>query len=164
MLVEMRVNRVSMVLVTIGCGLCLLAGLQMLGAFASNDPLERTVARAGCSFLGQWGIAAGLITYARHVFLDAQGLLKEGEPRKKKTRAKAKETTAEGAEEKSAEKDKKPTATKPAAAVAKGTTAADDDEEEDEDDLSNDRQLSRSERKRLKKMQQSSPTSQRRAA
>jgi len=168
--IEMRANRTALTLVCVGCGLCFISGLQVLGAFSAADPLERTVARVCCGFLGQWALAVSVIVYARHVFLDAQGLLREGEPRKKKTRTKAKEAAAESADDKTSDKDKKSSSTaKPAAAVAKATiaaaSAADDDGDEDEDDLSNDRQLSRSERKRLKKsQQQTSAGPQRRAA
>jgi hypothetical protein len=157
--------------------------LEMLAAPASliGGVIESTVA-----MLAHLSLFSSIAFYARHVYLDATGRLKvqvDGDRKAKaKSRAKLKVVKAEVGQVSPAAKfsaaahqpdaparqnagtdaPARPTAAKPGVAITKSTLSAHDDEDEDEDENYGSDNLSKSERRRLKKI--SRRDQQRRAA
>jgi hypothetical protein len=174
--IEMRGSRLSLALLWTG-GLTWTAALVCARLDLAVD--QQTMLVAGLTLAGQWTLLAAQVAYARHVLLDAHGLLtpRLTAPRPRLARRTRKSAAAAGADEpasteRQAAANAKTTpapAAKPAAAAAAPTKVAAPAkvqaqpparlgvlaEESDEDDDS-DRQLSRAERKRLKRQQRDS--------
>ncbi len=155
--IEVRASRGALVLLASSPLFFGIAALLTTGIVTRADALERTVIYSTAWLLGVWSVVMGTATFARHVYLDAQGLLpvETGTKRRKK---KSRSAKASSDSDEEAEDTDEETIHKEAAARANsGKTAAaatSRDEDEDEDDAGGDRSLSKSERKRLKKMQQ----------
>jgi hypothetical protein len=189
--IEMRDSRLSLALFWLGSlawAAALAAGRLTIG---SLEPEAQTMLVAGLTLIGQWTILSAHVAYARHVLLDAHGLIapraesrrprlgrRKQKPAVEKPAAGVQHTAAaSGAKAPGAAASKpvvapaKPTAA-PATAASKPTAApavtakpiasaqtpsagrlgvvAQKSDEDDEDDPSL-RQLSRAERKRLKR-------------
>lgn len=170
--------------------LYLCGGLIQLEMLPTATPLGQSVAESTVAMLAHLALVASIGFYARHVFLDASGRLKVHiDPDKKKAAKVKSRARLKVVKEDKAESDQpveKPTL-KPAAAPSSkpaepakfgapaGTTAKsgatlsksqpayddEDDEDEDESEFGGEK-LSKSERKRLKKLARQTP--QRRAA
>ncbi|HEX4145384.1 MAG TPA: hypothetical protein VHY91_17905 [Pirellulales bacterium] len=193
MTIEMRGSALSLALFWTGGLAWFAAVLCPWLAIAGLQPESQTMLVAGLTLAGQWTILWAHLTYARHVLLDAHGLLAprvattpaRRVKRLRKTAAvredSAHATVAESSPRGSASAGrptndlaspsaKVTTATKPAvapaaavpaktAAPAKPVAAAGvrlgvhEDDDDDSDDDSSDRNLSRAERKRLKRLQ-----------
>jgi hypothetical protein len=156
---------------------------------SAGTPLAQTVAESTVTLLAHLALAAAVGFYARHVYLDAAGRLKvhidpDRKRGKPKSRAKLKVVKDEkpaGSEQPAEKSAPKPAVTKPAeparhgggaatarpgASISKSSLSApqydgDDDDDDDASDYGGER-LSKSERRRLKKLARQS--NQRRAA
>lgn len=162
MLIEVRQCRPAVLCLVnaafwLGCGTLILTRLVLV-----NDPLNHHVAQSTFFLLGHGSIALAVLCYSRHVFLDAQGLLTvTGAVKQKKKRAKPKEEAEAKDDKEEASEDKSKPAAKAAPAAKKDEEDDDEEEEGSTLNMSRSEHLSKAERKKLKKMQQ---TPQRRAA
>lgn len=176
----------SFAALSIAAVLYLLAGMSALGWLTFPGYLLATVLETSLVMIAHVTLLTGLMLYARHVHLDAQGKLPlrlrtQGPKPKRKSRAKlgvvSSDDKEEGGERRVAAKStgsvasgSKPPSTAPAAASSRpgplaAKVAASVSHDDDEDDASDagddgDEQLSKSERRRLKKLMRQ----QRRAA
>jgi hypothetical protein len=167
--------------------LYLCAGLMQLQMLAVGTPLVQAVTGSSVTLLAHLALTASIALYARHVYLDASGRLKvhiDPDKRIKKTKSRARLKVVKDKTEPAQPADTsaaKPAAAKPAeagrfgaaasgakpgAAISKAALTAppydsEDDEDDDADDYGGEK-LSRSERRRLKKLARQS--NQRRAA
>jgi len=146
--------------------------LEMLTA--ATSPLARAVVESTIAMLAHLSLLAAVGLFARHVLLDAGGRLKvhiDSDKKKPKAKNKAKlKVVKDDREQETAKKAAVPTAAakpgqpapagsggplsaRPGAAISKNSlNSPDDDEDEDDDDAYGDDRLSKSERRRLKKM------------
>ncbi|HUE73810.1 MAG TPA: hypothetical protein VMP01_23220 [Pirellulaceae bacterium] len=170
---------------SIAAVLYLLAGMTALGWLTFPGYLLATVLETSLEMIAHVTLLTGLLLYARHVHLDAQGKLPlrlrtQGPKPKRKSRPKlavvSSDAKEEGGERKAAAKSttqpaaaSKVPSTAPAASSRPGPLAAKvaasvshDDDDDDASDAGDDgdEQLSKSERRRLKKLMRQ----QRRAA
>ena len=173
--------------------LYLTTGLLHLGVLPIHDALLASVASSSAAMLAHLALVTCIGLYARHVYLDATGRLKvhlnaEKKAAKSKSRTKLKILKSEQpvpAESKSSSGSSTSAAAAPArqsesirfgsstdqssrssAAVNKASLsspAMQDDEDDDSDEDTGDERLSKSERRRLKKLSRRDPN-QRRAA
>jgi hypothetical protein len=167
-----------------GC-LYLSAGLLQLGMLTAATPLGQSVAESTVAMLAHLALTSAVGLYARHVYLDASGRLKVHiDPDKKrsakaKSRAKlkvVKEDKSFGTDAQPEPAAKRVPAAQPAepvkfgaaagapksgASIAASQSAYDDEDDDDEGDYGGEK-LSKSERRRLKKLARQG--SQRRAA
>jgi len=170
--------------------LYLCGGLMQQGLLIAGTPLAQSVAESTAAMLAHLALTASIGLYARHVYLDATGRLKvyidpDRKRAKPKSRAKLKVVKDDkpGDSEESAEKPaQRPAAaksteparfgaaasnnSKPGASIAKSSLSSpqydsDDDDDDDASDYGGEK-LSKSERRRLKKLARQG--SQRRAA
>jgi hypothetical protein len=148
--------------------LYLFSGLFQLDMLsAATSPLAAAVIESTIALLAHLSLLAAVGLFARHVLLDAGGRLKVHiDPEKKKAKSKHKAKLKVVKEEREpktaaptpAAKPGQPATAasatanaRPGAAISKGSLSSPDDEE-DEDDAYEDDRLSKSERRRLKKL------------
>jgi len=154
--------------------LYLVAGMMQLGLLVPTDPLAAAVSRSAIALTAHWALVAAVGLFARHVILDARGRLKVHiDPERKKSRAKSRARLKVMKSEKAAESAPQAPAEQPAAtaaaprdaarfgagaagakasaSVSKAALTSPEDEADDADDDS-DAGLSRSERRRMKKL------------
>ncbi len=152
--IEIRASRPALTFLFLSSAFFVVAGMLTAGIVSFKEPLEYSVALSTTWLVAVWGVLMSTASFARHVFLDAQGLLpiETGKTKKKSRRVKPKSTSSSD-EEESEEAAEPPKKQEAAAATSKtpAVSATKDDDEEEED---GDSRLSKSERKRLKKMQQ----------
>jgi hypothetical protein len=169
--------------------LYLVGGLMQLEMLPAATPLGQSVAETTVALLAHWALAAAVGLFARHVYLDATGRLKvhidpdKRRASKSKGRAKlkvVKEASAAESNRPAEQPAVRPaaatseparfgaasTAARPGASISKSSLSApkygdDDEDEEDASDYGGEK-LSRSERRRLKKLARQN--GQRRAA
>lgn len=169
--------------------LYLCGGLMQLGMLAIGTPLAQTVTESTVALVAHLALTASISLYARHVYLDATGRLKvhidpDRRRARPKSRAKLKvvkedkpeasDTPAEKPAQRPAAAAKAPepnrfgaagvSGGKPGASISKSSLSAPQYEDDDDDDASDygGEKLSKSERRRLKKLARQS--NQRRAA
>lgn len=166
---------------------CACIGVQLEMLPPLGDAVLTNVVSSSLAMLAHVSLVFGVVLYARHVHLDAQGrLLVNAEPKsKKKSKSKTKLAVVADGDEKAekkttAKKDEKKEAPAPAAGGLKfgssstpqasasigpkansSSSRQDDHDEEDEDDESS---MSRAERRRLKKLARREAQQGRRAA
>lgn len=157
--------------------LCLTLGLLATLAVAAagvtfvEDPLTALVIRTSLVFASSASLVLTLASYARFVHREAQGLLAVAKRKKAKpadeSKKKSKTTENSESEESRSEGKASPGGAKSGPLAGKGALKPaaqdEDDEDEEEDDRSGSGKLSKSERKRLKRLQ-SQPLPARRAA
>ena len=175
----------SFAALSIAAVMYLVAGMTVPGWLVFPGYLLATVLETSLLMVAHVTFAAGLLLYARHVHLDAQGKLPlrlrtQGPRPKRKSRARL--AVVNGDSEKSDSDQRRvaakansasndvakspssnPTASRPgplASKMAASVSQDDDDDDDDADSASGDQQLSKSERRRLKKLMRQ----QRRAA
>jgi hypothetical protein len=143
----------------------------MAGVSFSDDPLTALVIRTSLIFAGASSLVLTLVGYARFVHREAQGITAAKRKKPKTEEAKKKTKAEDDKPSDDSKSDAKPaTSAKPGPLAGKGPikpAVQDDDDEEDEEE-DDDRggmggRLSKSERKRLKRLQ-SQPQPTRRAA
>jgi hypothetical protein len=142
--------------------LCIGSGLMHLDWIVITDPMRASVVESSAALLAHLALAAAVGLYARHVYLDAEGRLKVFiDPDKKKPKPKNRAKLKVVKDEKTENLSPDQPAT--AANIAKPShSPPDDDDSEEDDDSYGDQRLSKSERRRLKKLARRE--SQRRAA
>lgn len=184
-LVEIRLSWAASLAWLVGCASLVGALLVERGWATAGDLALQTMAAAGCRMLGHLLLLTSIGLYARHVMLDAEGLLPvrrrkrrvekksplgEEQPGDGRTRIDPSQSLKPHAAPrtdlpsvKSSAAVDKPAAVRPATASARpegplasrihrpAAASDDDDHEGDDDDSSAARQLSRAERKRLKR-------------
>ncbi|HEY1784556.1 MAG TPA: hypothetical protein VGG30_03375 [Pirellulales bacterium] len=194
--IEMRRSALSLALLWTGGLAWLAAVLCPVLAIGAHEPASQTMLVAGLTLTGQWTILWAHMVYARHVLLDAHGLIAPRSvvtrPRlAKRTRKVAtSRTAAEGAVAESSARGNSAAARRPAAETSATERASNDSTpakvaaaskpavaptaaknapaaksappadvrlgihaDDDSDDESSDRSLSRTERKRLKRLE-----------
>jgi hypothetical protein len=145
--------------------------LEML--HASTSPLIASVLESTIVMLAHLSLLASIGLFGRHVLLDAGGRLKVHiDPERKKPKAKSKARLKVVKEDREQDTAKKTVAAAPAAkpgqgaptasggplsaragaGISKSSLSSPDDDNEDDDDAYGDDQLSKTERRRLKKM------------
>lgn len=174
--------------------LYLVAAMLSLGMFQAVSPLVNAVAATTAVMLAHVALISSVGLYARHVHLDAQGRLKvhidpdRKKGKKSKSKAKLKVVKEDKADDEPATKpaakpaaaaEAKPATTprfgwggsgsnqsaKASASISKSSESSDyDEDEDDESDSDGDQKLSRSERKRLKKLARREQQQQQRRA
>lgn len=154
MAIEMRASRGALQFLFLSTAGFIYAGMQLLGMIKFADSFESSVVLSTTWLIAVWAVLMATAAFARHVYLDAQGLLPiEGAKSKKKSRKSKSAKSDDAVEDEGGESSKEP-AKKDAAANGGKPVAAESKKTEDEDDdEEGDSKLSKSERKRLKKMQ-----------
>lgn len=156
MVFDIRADRGALVCMAIATSLFGAAVLMTTGILGFRDPLEQQVSLSLVWLLGVWGTLLSQTLFTRYVFLDAQGLLKVAvkstktkATRKKKSASKSdseEETGDDTGEEEEVEGDSVGSAGKKGS--YERTLRGSSDHSSDEG------KMSKSERKRLKKFQQ----------
>jgi hypothetical protein len=170
-LLDMRECRVATVLVVAAVGCYVVSVASYLGLARVVDPRLKSIAIGATLLMGHWLLLASAVSYARFIVLDAQGLItvrRRATPKRVKTDLEAKPASDAS---KSAAKPAISIFTaagvaRPSAPVAAKTPADSsrwvdgtrperdkyDHDNDDDDDSDGDRKLSKSDRKRLRKL------------
>jgi hypothetical protein len=170
-LVDIKECRVAAALLLAGIAGCVAAGASFLGLIPASDLRIETLTTGAASLVGNWLLLAGVASYARFVVLDVQGLVpvvrRTVKPAKsiKSTARAAKPASpssklatsifAAAGRQRPATLSDLPPAKSPASAAewTDGRRAERDEYDEDSDDEgSDDHKLSKSQRKRLRKL------------
>jgi hypothetical protein len=179
--IEVWSSLLSFAALSLAAVMYLFGGLLRLEVLSAGSPLVAPVVGSTVMLLAHLSLVTAVFLYGRHVYLDARGRLKVHiDPDKKKPRPKSRATLkvvkGDAPAENSVESQKpaaraapaKPTdgfrfgaapsstnaAARPGATISKASlnTASADEDEDDEDDGSFGQNLSKSERRRLKKL------------
>lgn len=173
MLIDVNESHVAAALLLTSICTFLAAGASFLGVIPLADPRLETLTTGAALLLGDWLLLAAVVSYARFVVLDAQGLIPVVRRAAKPTQAR--KTSASESSASSPSKTKLATSifaaagrtqpkktltdlpTKPPVAATEWTDGRraerDEDEYDDDSDGDNDdRKLSKSDRKRLRKL------------
>jgi hypothetical protein len=128
------------------------SGLMHVDWLVITDPMRASVVESSAALLAHLALAAAVGLYARHVYLDAEGRLKVFiDPDKKKPKPKNRAKLKVVKDEKTENQSLDHPAMAASAAKPSHSSSEDDDSEED-DDSYGDQRLSKSERRRLKKL------------
>jgi hypothetical protein len=164
--VELWPSRLSFAALLVACVLYACGALFQLDMLSAPVSIIAGVFESTITMLAHLSLLASIGLYARHVYLDATGRLKvhiDVDRRAKPKRAKLKIVKAEKPEPKPAPASKpepakfgvaatSATSAKPGAAISKSTVSSSHDEDEEDDDEYGSDNLSKSERRRLKKL------------
>jgi hypothetical protein len=168
-LIDMRECRVAVILLVAATMCYVTSAVAYLGLVPITDPRTQTIAVGATLLLGYWLSLASVVSYARFVVLDAQGLIVV---RRRSVKPTAKAPTAKTTPATTAAPTTKPATTIfSAAGISRATlqpakTPADAsrwvdgsrpereryDDDEDDDSPGGTRKLSKSDRKRLRKL------------
>lgn len=162
--IELRASWLSVTALVISASLYAAAALLELEMLVVPRTMTEGVVESSIALLAHLSLLTAVALYARHIYLDATGRLKvhidPDRKNKKKARLKVvKDTkprpavTEQTAKPEPAKFGSAPAAaSKPSVAITKSTVSSNADEEDEDDDEYGHENLSRSERRRLKKL------------